>query len=54
MELEYSKKDMKKSPKQKKVSNVFFDRGFWRFEGSPIGYATEEKAKQAAEAFLSR
>jgi len=33
MEFEYSKKDLKKSPKSKNIE-VYYERGFWRFDGA--------------------
>lgn len=53
MEFEYSKKDLKKSPKSKSIE-VYYDRGFWRFDGASAGYATEEIAKEEAEKYLAR
>ena len=53
MEFEYSKKDLKKSPKQKYGTEVYYERGFWRFDGAPAGYATEEIAKEQLEKILA-
>jgi hypothetical protein len=46
---EYTKKDIKKSPKEKSKEVVYLEDGFWRFDGAPIGYATKNSWQERIE-----
>jgi hypothetical protein len=50
---EYTKKDIKKSPKEKSKEVVYLEDGFWRFDGAPIGYATKEIAEEQYKKLLA-
>ena len=50
---EYTKKDIKKSPKEKSKEEVYLEDGFWRFDGAPVGYATKEIAEEQYKKLLA-